>query len=145
VDVNGDGDYKKGAHPGYLYVPCAAQFNHPNFSNTAYSSVGTSTEITRASWANSIPTGLTVPPCVKGYILSITANDSGSFPQQCYVAIGPSSSVWYSGVLRIRGGGYSETTCITVPCGTDGSLWYRLSASGTNTLTVSVQIVGYFI
>ena len=87
-----------------------------------------------------------VPAGVKAVLVNIALRDSGSAANECFISLSPSSSV--SG-LTARCSGIANdkfvNACLTVPCDTNGDIYYAISASGTGTMDVYLLIWGYWL
>jgi len=122
------------AYTGYIYVPLGASPTTV-YNGTTFSTVGASTEITAAT--------LGTPGTAKAVNIQIEVKDSGGVGH--YFACGPSSAVWYLGVAAANVTNvYIYNNCV-VDTDSNGSIWYRTSASGANTLTVYLRVLGYWI
>jgi hypothetical protein len=116
--------------PGFIIVQLAT----PVIAiNTTLSTVGTSTEITK--------TTLGIPSNAKGILYELTISDSGAVAQ--FFRMGPTAVYFYQATLTnqvinvsIRDNGICFTD-------SNGSIWYRSQASGSNTLTVLMRVWGY--
>jgi hypothetical protein len=143
-DLQFDGDlasYKNTtAYSVYGLHLLTAKRTNTAFDGDAFSTVGTSQEIERTDWDPDLPAN------VKAVVIRIAARDSGASVQTALsVFIGPSSTEWdWAGVWPIGDDAIVENTAI-VPVDSNGSLWYRIEASGTNTTDVWLEILGYFL
>ena len=87
-----------------------------------------------------------VPAGVKAVLVNIALKDSGSAANECFISLSPSSSA--SGMTARCSGIANDkfvNACLTVPCDTNGDIWYEISASGTGTMDVYLQIYGYWL
>jgi hypothetical protein len=86
-----------------------------------------------------------VPAGVKAVLVNVALRDSGSAANECLISLSPSSS---AGGMTARCSGIANdkfvNACLTVPCDTNGDIWYEIAASGTNTMYVYLQIWGYW-
>ena len=87
-----------------------------------------------------------VPAGAKAVLVNIALRDSGSAANECFISLSPSSSV---GGMTARCSGIANdkfaNACLTVPCDTNGDIYYAISASGTGTMDVYLQIWGYWL
>ena len=87
-----------------------------------------------------------VPAGVKAVLVNIALRDSGSAANECNISLSPSSSV---GGMTARCSGIANdkfvNACLTVPCDTNGDIYYEITASGTGTMDVYLQIYGYWL
>ena len=88
-----------------------------------------------------------VPGGVDAVLAKIVIKDSGSSAASPYFAVGPSSTadenpfiVWLEGV----GDDERRSGTATVPCDTNGDIYYQCVASGADTLDVTLEIWGYW-
>lgn len=117
----------------YLEKP----LTHSSFDGDSFSDVTTSTEIAPDSWS------LSIPDDARAILLYASAWDSAGFPTGAlYFAVGPSPEHWNAMVCRPLGGDYPDAHLGWVPC-VNGALWYRVNASGANTLDVRLYVWGY--
>ena len=87
-----------------------------------------------------------VPAGVKAVLVNVALRDSGSAANECFISLSPSPSV---GGMTARCSGVANdklvNACLTVPCDTNGDIWYEITASGTDTMDVHLQIYGYWL
>ena len=87
-----------------------------------------------------------VPAGVKAVLVNIALRDSGSAANECLISLSPSS---VAGGLTARCSGIANdkfvNACLTVPCDTNGDIYYEISASGAGTMDVFLQIYGYWL
>lgn len=87
-----------------------------------------------------------VPAGVKAVLVNIALRDSGSAANDCFISLSPSSS---EGGMTARCSGIANdkfvNACLTVPCDTNGDIYYAISASGTGTMDVYLRIWGYWL
>ena len=87
-----------------------------------------------------------VPAGVKAVLVNIALRDSGSAANECLISLSPSSS---AGGLTARCSGIANdkfvNACLTVPCDTNGDIYYEITASGAGTMDVFLQIYGYWL
>ena len=87
-----------------------------------------------------------VPAGAKAVLVNIALRDSGSAANECFISLSPSSSV--TGMTARCSGIANDkfaNACLTVPCDTNGDIYYAISASGTGTMDVYLQIWGYWL
>ena len=87
-----------------------------------------------------------VPAGVKAVLVNIALRDSGGAANECLISLSPSNS---AGGLTARCSGIANdkfvNACLTVPCDTNGDIYYEISASGAGTMDVYLQIYGYWL
>lgn len=87
-----------------------------------------------------------VPAGVKAVLVRVTIRDSGSATNDVSVSLGPAG---LTGALTVRCSGLPNDSytngCLTVPCDTNGDIHYTVTASGANTMDVTLQIWGYWL
>ena len=87
-----------------------------------------------------------VPAGVKAVLVNIALRDSGSAANDCFISLSPSSSI---GGMTARCSCIANdkfvNACLTVPCDTNGDIYYAISASGTGTMDVYLLIWGYWL
>jgi len=87
-----------------------------------------------------------VPAGVKAVLVNIALRDSGSAANECFISLSPSPSV---GGMAVRCSGIANdklvNACLTVPCDTNGDIWYEITTSGTGTMDIYLQIYGYWL
>ena len=86
------------------------------------------------------------PAGIKAVLVNIALRDSGSAANECFISLSPSPSV--SGMTARCSGIANDkfvNACLTVPCDTNGDIYYEISASGTGTMDVYLQIYGYWL
>lgn len=144
VQVDGDlWKYVSGAtgnpFKGYIVSPLTTPWTK---SLTSYSVVSTSTKLDISTFTNA-PADTSF---VKGYILQLISKDSTTWGTTgLYWGCGRSASLWYEFVVRPKGGDVDEEARGLVFCDSNGDLWYRCNASGTNTLDVTFYIWGILV
>ena len=116
--------------PGYIIV----QLAQPVIAiNATFSTVAASTEITN--------TTLGIPASAKGILYELTAVDSGVASQ--YFRFGPSATYYYQATVTTQVTGITSRDNGISFTDSNGSIWYRSLASGSNTLTVYMRVWGY--
>lgn len=141
-DITYDGVLKSAknstTYTGYIFVPLATPLTSTSWDGDAYSDVGTSTEITNSvfGW----------PANVKAVLMQIITQDSAAWGTDgLYFACGPSATYWFALASRPKGGDVDDEITGVVPCDSNASVWYQISASGASTLDVNIRIWGYWI
>jgi hypothetical protein len=148
-DLNGGGTYsgtqnfagalQRSGTTGYILIPLTTPINHTSFNGTNYSTVATATKIENTSWTS------TIPATAQALLIQIQCYDTGTLGTTgLYFNVGPSSTYWYACAAIPPGGSVRANDTQVVPC-VNGDIWYRISASGTNTMNVTLRIWGYFI
>lgn len=105
------------------------------FSATTFSTVAASTLLSAAT--------LGVPTSARMILVQLATSDGSGIGR--YFACGPTSANWGALVCRTQVAAATMDACSLIPCGTSGELYYRTSASGASSLTVSMIIWGYCI
>lgn len=86
-----------------------------------------------------------VPANAKAVLVRIVCRDSDTWGTDgMYFAVGPTSSNWYSVVCRPFGGDVWNEMNGICPCD-GGDIYYKVGASGTNTLDATLEIHGYWV
>jgi|GEM_PF-3212626 len=143
-DIYFDGNLKSvktSVYDVYAFHPLTTPLSHTSFNGDSFSDVSTSTKIENTSWSS------TIPAEAKALLLNIYVRDSGSAGEaDAYFAVGPNATYWYA--LFVGCGGLVNDAMAhgghTVPC-TDGDIYYRVAASGVDTLDVTMRCWGYWI
>jgi hypothetical protein len=86
-----------------------------------------------------------VPAGAKAVLVKLEINDSGSAATDTWICLSPNDSanngLFFSPMpvndRKARYGG------VCIPCNTDGDIYYQISASGSSTMDVVIQIWGY--
>lgn len=88
-----------------------------------------------------------VPGGIKAILARIVIRDSGSAATNCYFILSPTSTNNEGFYATIYG--YANDllghTQFPVPCNIDGDVYYQLTASGSDTMDVWIEIWGYEI
>lgn len=122
-----------------LYVPLATPLTSTSFDGDSFSTVSVSTLI-------DLGTLFSVPDNVKAVHLRVMLRDSAAWgTDNLYFAMGPSATQYTGGVARTFGGDVLNDAHFVVSCDSDGNLYYRCNASGSNTLDVWIWVWGYWI
>ena len=117
----------------------AAPLTSASWAGNSFSSVGTPTQIDLSA-VFGLPVGITA------VLLYSDVNDSAALGTDgLYFTCGPSSSYYYSTLNAPIGGDVSSIKTEMVPCDANGDIWYRIGASGSNTMDIRLQIVGYWL
>jgi hypothetical protein len=117
--------------PGYIIVQLAMPMIAIN--TTTLGTVAVSTEITN--------TTLGIPTTAKGILYDLTVADPGVAGQ--YFRFGPSATYFYQTTVTTQVSNQNSRDnglCFT---DSNGSIWYRSAASGSNTLVVYMRVWGY--
>jgi hypothetical protein len=130
---------KTSTYDVYGFHPLSTPLTHTSFDGDSFSDVGTSTIIQNTSWSS------TIPADAKALLIEIVAVDSGSWGTAgLFFAVGPTATYWYQVVARPAGGSVAASALAPVTC-TNGDIYYRVDASGTDTLDVTLRCWGYWI
>ena len=129
-----------GAQP--VFLDDDDNWTHTDFDGDSFSDVGAHTKIENTGWSSTIPAN------AKAIIIRGAIRDSGSAAAAtCRLQLFSSSTATYA-ALEISCAGIANDGVAggqgTVPC-TDGDVWYRIEASGANTMDVWLQVVGYYL
>ena len=127
---------------GWIPVFLDEPYTNTDFDGDSFSDVTTHTKIENTSWSTTIPSD------AKALAMTITARDSGSAGTTALLvnlfstasATEPALTLMVAGITNDA---YSSVAGV-VPC-TDGDIWYRTNASGTNTLDIWLRVTGYWI
>lgn len=124
---------------------------------TGYTFVPLTTPLTSASWNSSLrsTTSATVidlsavfgvPANVKAVLVRAESKETANTPSTgTYFSVGPSAAYYYAVVAHAVGSTLKASITGICPCDANGDIYYRVVASGTNTLTAHLEIWGYFI
>ncbi len=131
---------KNEAHTGCVFIPLPIPYTHDSFNGDSFSDVGTFTKIENTSWSTVIPSD------ARALLIRLLCRDSGSAATSgLYVILSGDGT---NGAFAVRPSGkanddYADGTA-DVPC-TNGDIWYRVEASGTNTMDIWLYCFGYWI
>lgn len=125
------------AYTGYIYVSLAA-----NLTSTAWDGDARST----TTWTKiDLSAVFSAPAGIKAAKLRLFARDSATLGTVgLYFDVGPNGSAVSFSVRPIGGDVWAETVG-DCPCNADGDIYYRLNASGSSTMDVYIEIMGYYI
>lgn len=86
------------------------------------------------------------PAGIKAVLFNVALRDSGSAANECLISLSPSLN---AGGLSARCSGVANdkftNACLVVPCDANGDVYYDITASGTGTMDVYLQIYGYWL
>ncbi len=122
-----------------IYVPLTAPLTSTSFDGDAFS--------TTAKTLIDLSVAFGVPAGVKAIDCNVIISDSGSAAQTDIWFILSPTNTNYSGRSTYCGGlANSARTCnsVIVPCDANGDVYYQCKASGAGTMTVYIQIYGYW-
>lgn len=126
-------------YTGYIFVPLTTPATSTSWDGDSFSDVGTSTVIDLSA-AFGIPGG------VKAVLMEVICQDSATWGTSgLYFACGPSSTYWYALSCRPAGGDVLASALTPVPTNSNGDIYYRINASGSNTMNVWIRIWGYWL
>ena len=131
----------KGAssYSAYMYHPLATPLTVTGFAGNSFSTVGSSTSI-------DLNTASSVPTDAVAVQFDVRVNDSGTWGNSAwYFGCGPSPTYWYQFLCYTYGGDNASRQNGICNLDNSGRVWYRIQASGTNTLDVNLRIFGYWI
>lgn len=85
-----------------------------------------------------------VPDRIKAVMIQLYARDSAALGTTGLLfSVGPTSTYFYAADARPTGGDVWASTSALVPCNDDGDIYYKIQASGTNTLDAWMRVWGY--
>jgi hypothetical protein len=126
-------------YTGYIFVPLTTPLTSTSWDGDSFSDVSTSTLIDTSAVFG-------VPAGVKAILFWIQAKDSASWGTGgLYFALGPTSTYWYAGGVDTYGGDVNSSVLQVIPTNANGDVYYRINASGTNTMDISIRVWGYWI
>lgn len=115
------------------------------------------TPLTAAAWTSSTrsTTGKTLidlsavfgaPAGIKAVLMRVAVSDSGAAGTDCHIILGPLSSAGTGiGISCLPVNNRPQRAEVIVPCNGNGDIYYQIVASGSNTMTVTLEIYGYLI
>jgi hypothetical protein len=141
-DIHFDGNLKSMKNSTYYdvygFVPLDAPLTSTEWDGDPYST--TSKTLIDLSVKFGAPAG------IRAVLMRTAIRDSGSAANECVLFLAPNNTS-LSGLATdctgLPNDTYKRDTMI-VPC-TGGDIYYQITASGTGTMDVSLQIWGYFI
>lgn len=86
------------------------------------------------------------PAGIKAIIAEYSIKDSGSSNGSCRLVLSPNNSNMVG--VHLMGSptnNHYVTSNAIIPCDANGDIYYQIVASGTNTMTVYIQILGYWL
>lgn len=86
------------------------------------------------------------PAGIKAIIAEYSIKDSGSSNGTCRLVLSPNNSNMVG--VHLMGSptnNHYVTSNAIIPCDANGDIYYQIVASGTNTMTVYIQILGYWL
>ena len=127
---------------GWTPVFFTTPLTNTDFDGDSFSDVAANTKIENTSWSSTIPSD------AKALLIRARCRDSDSgntdglylFLYGAAAAATASLSIYLNGIPNDENG--SETAI--VPC-TDGDIWYRINASGADTMDVWLLCFGYWV
>ena len=126
-------------YTGYIFIPLTTPLTSTSWDGDSFSDVSTSTLIDTSAVFG-------VPAGVKAILFWIQAKDSASWGTGgLYFALGPTSTYWYAGGVDTYGGDVNSSVLQVIPTNENGDVYYRINASGTNTMDISIRVWGYWI
>ncbi len=86
------------------------------------------------------------PEGIKAIIAEYSIKDTGSSNGTCRLVLSP-NNVNMTGVHLMGSptNGHFATSNAIIPCDANGDIYYQIVASGTNTMTIYIQILGYWL
>lgn len=124
-------------YTGYIYVPLAANLTSTAWDGDARSDMG---------WTKIVLSSVFGAPAgIKVVKLRLFARDDATLGTAgLYFDVGPNGSAVSFSIRPIGGDVWAENVgdCL---CDANGDIYYRLNASGSSTMDVYMQILGYYI
>ena len=121
-----------------VFVPLTTPLTSTSWDGDGYSTVGR-TKIDLSSVFG-------VPDGIKAVLLSVKVRDSASQTSDTYIVLGPTNTAG-NGVAvnpQYTNDRYNRVV-IVVPCDSNGDIYYDITASGTGTFDVIMQVFGYWL
>ena len=126
-----------GWNPVFLAEPLTST----DFDGDSFSDVVAHTKIENTSWSSVVPSN------ALALSLLIQSRDSGSAGGNCYIAIYSTATATNPAMVHYLYGAPNDAiwaSAAIVPC-TDGDIWYKCEATGTNTLDIWLYVTGYWV
>lgn len=113
--------------------------------------------LTAAAWTSSsrsttsktlidLSSVFSAPAGIKAVLVRVAVSDSGAAGTDCHIILGPlNSSGSGIGISCLPMNSRAQRTEVLVPCDSNGDIYYQIVASGSNTMTVTLEIHGYLI
>lgn len=86
------------------------------------------------------------PAGIKAILAEYSIKDSGSSNGTCRLVLSP-NNINMTGVHLMGSptNNHFATSNAIIPCDVNGDIYYQIVASGTNTMTIYIQILGYWL
>ena len=87
-----------------------------------------------------------VPPAIKAILAEYSIKDSGSSNGTCRLVLSANNANMTG--VHLMGSptnNHFATSNAIIPCDVNGDIYYQIVASGTNTMTIYIQILGYWL
>lgn len=124
-------------YTGYIYIPLAANLTAAAFDGDSFSDVSWTKIDTSAVFS--------APAGIKAAMVRLIARDSTTWGTAgLYARVGPDGSATSFAVRPAGGDVWAEVVGVC-PCNADGDFYYDINASGSNTLDLYIEIMGYYI
>lgn len=143
VSILVEGDYQKysggNTYSGYLFVPLATRLSSSSWDGDARSSSPKTLLDLSAVFG--------APASIKAVLVQLAIRDSNSAGTDCAVILSPNNSTTQDQIISCHGLA-NDTWArgqLTVPCNSNGDIYYQFYASGVATLDVHMYITGYWI
>ena len=122
----------------FAYVPLQTPLTHSSWNGDAKSDVSTSTALNLTTFG--------LPSNVVAVNVRLVARDSAALgTNNLWVSLGPSATYyWQLSVRPVGNNIYAEANGVINTNG-NSQIYYRINASGTNTMDVWLEIFGYWI
>jgi len=87
-----------------------------------------------------------VPDGIKAVLLSVKVRDSASQTSDTFIVLGPTNTAGQGIAVnpQYTNDRYNRVV-VVVPCDSNGDIYYDISASGTGTFDVIMQVFGYWL
>jgi hypothetical protein len=87
------------------------------------------------------------PAGIEAVLVYVQMRDSGSAGAQPYIILSPNNTATSGLYVRAPGitNDYYVSQTLVVPCDANGDIYYQISATGTDTMDVYLQIWGYWV
>ena len=128
------------AYVGSTFVPLTSPLTSTAWDGDAFS--------TTAKTLIDLSAVFGVPAGVRAVLVNASIRDSGSASALCNIVLGPTNTANIGITLRAGGvasNDYYISDTMIVPCDSNGDIYYQITATGTSTMDVILQIHGYWI
>lgn len=131
--------FQSGGYATLQFVPLTTPLTSTSWDGDSFSDVTTSTQLDLSAVFGT-------PAGIKAVVLKVKALDSAAWGTAgLYFACGPSDAQWAHFLVAPKGGDVEERATSPVTCDANGDIWYRINASGSGTMDITLAVVGYWI